>query len=196
MKTKQKKKSSFFYGLSPCRRAHPFVVDALGDGTHHSRLPVWRDVTCLLKWASTPLPWFVCSPSERTNHLSGWEGILKLEKNWFVTFQFRRLGNIGLMWVGGLAMDWDLGYKTCFLLALGRGCSPVAIYHVFVTYATTTFWLMDDIITNRSRRGHFGSALKHLGVACGWGFCWLVATAASMWNVLILSLWPVPLSLC
>lgn len=40
---------------------------------------------------------------------------------------------------------------------------------------------------NCSRMGHFGLVVQHLGVACGRGFSWRVATDASLWNVLISS---------
>lgn len=43
--------------------------------------------------------------------------------------------------------------------------SPDAVYKVFVTNAATTFWLMDAILTNCSRKGSFWFGCPALG--CG-----------------------------
>lgn len=69
----------------------------------------------------------VGSPKERTNHLGGWEGFLKLEKNRLISdILVQEIVEYQThVWVGGRAsMDWDLGLgvKMWFLLALRKGC--------------------------------------------------------------------------
>lgn len=89
-----------------------------------------------------------------------------------------------------VAWTWiqDLGVEMWFLLALRKGClllmpSTKCLLHMQQPPLVNGHCC--DI--NCSRMGHFGSAVQHLVVARGWGFCWGGATAASLWNVLILS---------
>lgn len=95
----------------------------------------------------------VGSPSERTNHLGGWEGFLKLEK-WMDFWHFSS-GDCGTsgsyVWVGGLAWTgiWDL--KRGFCWHWGRGvfswcCLPSN--HLLVNGRYRDM--------NCSRVGHFG----------------------------------------
>lgn len=106
------------------------------------------------------------------------------------------------VWEGWDSMDRDLGLgdETWFLLALRKGCllpmlSTKCLLHMQQPPLVNGHFC--DM--NCSRMGLFGFAVQHLGVARGWGFCWGGATAASLWNVLILSparpQCPLPLSL-
>ena len=68
-----------------------------------------------MKWVQPTFALVVGFPSERTNHLGGREGFLKLEINGWISdilvqqiveYQAHMCG-----WVGGWAsMDWDLGF--------------------------------------------------------------------------------------
>lgn len=49
----------------------PLHCDALGDGTHHSRLSLGWDGACLIKMGQPTVALVVGPPSERTNHLGG-----------------------------------------------------------------------------------------------------------------------------
>lgn len=89
----------------------------------------------------------------------------------------------GVVWDG---VGW--GGDAWFLLALRKGCL------LLLPSTKCLFHMQQPPLVNghgrgiyRSRKGHFGCATQHLGVAHGWGFCWGGAIAASLWNVLIWS---------
>lgn len=134
----------------------------------------------------------VGSPSERTNHLGGWDGFLKLEKSMdFCYFSSGDCGTSGSCvcgWVGGLAWTGIWVLKRGFCWHWGRGvfswCRLPSVCYICSKPPLVNGCYRD---MNCSRMGHFGLAVQHLGGARGWGFCWGGATAASLWNVLILS---------
>lgn len=79
MKTNNKRNPAFLLTVSFFRlETTPLRCDALGDGTHHSRLPVWRDGTCFMKWVSPPLPGLFIPPQKGQTTSVGVN--LKLEK--------------------------------------------------------------------------------------------------------------------
>lgn len=86
------------------------------------------------------------------------------------------------------SVRWGRGGDAWFLLALRKGCL------LLLPSTKCLFHMQQPPLVNghsrgiyRSRKGHFGCATQHLGVAHGWGFCWGGAIAASLWNVLIWS---------
>lgn len=159
----------------------PLHSDALGDGTHHSRLLFGRDGTYFMRWASSPFCLGCWFPLRKDKPLGRVGRVLKTGKrkrkkiNGFLTFLFRRLWNIRLICVGGWdSMDQDLGLgsEMWFLLALRKGC-------LLLMLSTTCLLHMQQpplvnghfCDMNCSKMGHFGLAVQHLGVAHGWGFC-------------------------
>lgn len=150
MKTNNKRNPAFLLTVSFFRlETTPLRCDALGDGTHHSRLPVWRDGTCFMKWVSPPLPGLFIPPQKGQTTSVGVN--LKLEKknpNDFWHFSSGNCGTSGsYVWVGGLAWIWIWGVKHAFCWHWGRGvfswCHPPSVCYICRNH----LWLMDTIVT-------------------------------------------------
>lgn len=116
----KKRKSSFLLTASFFRlETTPLHSEALGDGTHHSRLSLWS-------WTANQLALVDGSPWQRKNHLGGWGGFVKLEKN-PKDFKYFCSGYYGIWALAGRVERHGVGFGVgrgdlLLLWALRKSC--------------------------------------------------------------------------